>query len=82
MRCLQMRLFCMTFLKRKSLVMVSWSNVVDMQASSFNYNIKKPQNISGIPMKAHIVYKIYICGERTRSLRVLIRDNAAQHDYI
>lgn len=33
-------------------------------------------------MKAHIVYKIYICGERTRSLRVLIRDNAAQHDYI
>ena len=80
-RCLQIRLFYMTFLKRKSLVIVSWSNVVDMLGSSFDYNKK---NTEYILYSDEILYRIQriFCGELNRSLRVLIRSDAAQQDYI
>ena len=71
----------MTFLKRKSLVIVSWSNVVDMLGSSFDYNKK---NTEYILYSDEILYRIQriFCGELNRSLRVLIRSDAAQQDYI
>lgn len=62
--------------------MVSWSNVVDMQVSSFNYNIKKTTEYIWYIDERSYRIQIYICGERMRSLRALIRNNIVQHDYI